>query len=609
MRLAGHLILAGVAASTFAGAPAIAGLRGAYDPLTTDSNVYNKYEQPALRPLPAADGIELFFAFSTRSPIIGYETSREIWLHANVSRAGLNHTPAGLADSVVTPLLRDPTGLVSYCDPAWSPDGRYLAYVKTDRFVARASIYVQQYALGNLVSSAAVPVGDPILVVSGDDNSRNRHPAWSPDGTQLAFDSDRSQLTIDLWTVQVFPTVGDPVRRTFDDLKAEQSPAWSPDGGRLAYSSNVYGLESIMILDLAKTWPDAASLAQTKTAVGASQRDPSWSGDGGSIYFDAPDGDNPEHANDIWKLDLATQERCAISIDQNADWDPDVSRYSRTTPDGIPYNYFLFTSMAAADVLPTGPNIWRAEFIQSCVPPLPMGVDFQPSTLQLGGGSGQAVVATLRFPAQTEAAGYQCQSFNGPLEGVRMRINIIASPTMLGTPAEGNQSDLRKIGATALPQYRDYTVGGDPRIDVRWDRAVVESLLLEQGLTNRLVPIAVRAYSNVVGRQFQGFGFMKLSTSSLAPAAPRIATAAPNPFTAGTTIRFTLPASGTATVRVFDARGALVRTVARQWYPAGEQRAAWDGLTDRGGPAPSGIYYALVTAGGTSARARLLLLR
>ncbi len=591
-----------LAALALAAAPALAGLCGAFDPLTTDSGVYNKYEQPAYRPLPAVAGVEDFFAFSTRSTVVGYETSREIWLHANVSRAGSGHTPAGIADSVATPLLRDPTGVVSYIDPAWSPDGKFLAYAMTNRYVSRAAIYVQEYEVGDLVSTASVPVGSPILVVDDADGSINRHPAWSPDGLSLAFDSDRSRVSFDIWTVAVFPTPGVPERETFDDSHAEQAPAWSPDGTRIAFTTNVLGPDEICLLDLTTPWPHAFTDAETGVAIVTSRLHPAWSSDGRSLYFNTNAGKDPERVQQVWKLDLATQQSCAIFVDETAAWEPDVSRHLLTTPDGIAYNDILFTSMAAS-VATTGPNTWRGNFIQTCTAPLPMNVSFTPSSL-LAGSSGPDVVATLSFPAGTKAAGYQCQSFDGPLEGVRMRANIVPSPTLLGEPA------LPDPNSAALPQFDDYTVAGDPRIDVRWSRGLIESLLVVQGMTGRPVALSIQAYSNEVGRPFLGAGSITLTTQPLPAVAPRAVAAAPNPFAATTTLWFHLPGPGTATVRVFDARGFLVRTVAHQWYPGGEQGAAWDGRTGTGAQATSGVYYVEVeTAGGQWASGRILLLR
>ena len=583
-------------------APAAGGLFGAFDPLTTDSGILNKYDQPALRPYPAVGGVESFFAFSTRSTVVGYETSREIWLHANASRAGYGHTPAGIADSVCTPLLRDPTGVTSYIDPAWSPDGKYLAYVVTNRYVSRGAIYVQEYAVGDLVSSASAPVGSPVLVVDDADGSIDRYPAWSPDGSSLAFESDRSRVTFDIWTVAVFPTPGVPERETFDDSHAEQAPAWSPDGTRIAFTTNVLGPTEICLLDLTTPWPHTFTDAETGVAIVTSRHRPSWASDGRSLYFSTNAGKDPEQLQQVWRLDLDSQQSCAIFVDATAAWDPDVSRHGQTTPDGIPYNDILFTSMAAS-VATTGPNTWRGNFIQTCAAPLRMNVSFEPSTLQAG-SSGPDVIATLSFPAGTKAAGYQCQSFNGPLEGVRMRANIVPSPTLLDEPA------LPDPNSAALPQFDDNTVGGDPRIDVCYRRGLVESLLVAAGITGQPVSLPIRAYSNNVGRPFLGAVTITLSTKGVPAVAPRAVAAAPNPFAATTTLWFHLPGPGTATVRVFDARGALVRTVAHQWYPGGEQGAAWDGRTDTGAGATSGVYYVEVqTAGGRWASGRILLLR
>jgi Tol biopolymer transport system component len=592
-----------------------AGLRGAYDPLTVDSDIPNGFEQPALRPEPSQDGIEHYFSFTTRSTVIGYETSRGIWLHVNRSRAGFGLSGDQL-DAVRVALLHDPSARVSYVDPAWSPDGRFLAYVKTDRWISSASIYVQEYRLGATLAEAATPVGDPVLVVSGADGSHNRHPAWSPDGRTLAFDSDRSGAAIDIWTVDVFPSVGEPVQRTDDMIRAEMCPAWSPDGTRIAFHANTFGVFAIYIVDLTTPEPHAIVPLETRGQPSTSRRAPAWSSDGRSIYYESPANDIAENVNDIWKFDIATQERCAIYVDATADWDVDVSLHQRTTPEGTPYNYILFTSMGAASIWHI-PNVWRAQYIQNCLPPLAIGIDLQPSSLQIG-GSGQDIVATLRFPPETKARGYQCQSYDGPAEGVRMRVTIIPSPTLVGLAARGDRSDMRQFGETAFPLYRDYIAGGDPRIDVRFPRAAVESVLVAQGALNRQVLLEVRAYSNGVGRQFLGYGLLKISTSGLAAGGPETRgrdrepalVAAPNPFNPSTTIRFRLAEPGDASVCVYDVHGARVRTLARQRFPEGTHEARWDGRDDDGATVATGIYFVRVeTPGAAPERLKLILLK
>jgi hypothetical protein len=593
---------------------ASAGLRGAFDPITSYSQLPNKFEQPAFRPLPATDGVEEFFAFTTRSTVLRHQSTREIWLHLNKTLAG-NGLAGSALDAVRRPLLRDPAGLVSYTDPAWSPDGRYLAYAVTDGYASHSSIYVQEFRLSADLAEAVVPIGDPILIVNATPGiSQNRHPAWSPDGTLLAFDSTLGGGGYSVYTVQVFPTVGAPVLQTNDSFYAEQTPAWSPDGTRLAYTTNRYGPPLIFIIDLTTPFPHPAVPAETRFATSA-RHNPAWSSDGKAIYYNAPAGDDPERVDDIYRIDLETGERCAISIDAAADWDADVSRYAHFTPEGIPFNYILFTSMAAP-VIDTGPHIWRAQYVQDCIPPLPMIVDFQPNSFQLG-SSGQDIVVTLGFPAETEAAGYQCQSFDGPLEGVKMSINVLPSPSIFGLPAKGDRAEVRQFGAAVTPQYRDYTVSGHGRMDVRWDRSVLQDAIVSRHLVNRVVGIPVEAYSRNVGRSFFGYGYLKISTSSLASGLDREGSSAgaglvasPNPFNPSTVLHFHSEVAGNAVLRVFDARGALVRTLVEQWLPAGEHEARWDGRDGSGAEVATGLYFAQLTTGhGAVERLKLLLMK
>ena len=575
-----------------------AGFRASFDPLTPDSKVFNRYESPALRPLPATDGVERYFAFTTRSPVFGREGSREIWLHLNLVRAGIN---VPTLEEARLPLLRDATGATSYLDPAWSPDGRFLAYLKTTPNGARPAIYVQEFTLSEIIAEAVTPIGSPILVVPGVDNVAVRNPKWNPNGNTLAYQSTVSG-TFDIWTIDVFPTLGTPVRRTEDNSRGEQEPAWSPDGTKIAYTTSIYGPEVLAILDLATPQPHAWSFVEPDAAP-VYHRRPSWSGDGTALYYYSPKNEDPNQLPDIWRLDLGTRAKCAISIDLQSDGDPDVSKYEHVTTDGIQFNYFLFTSMAQSPSV-AGPNIWRGQRVFNCFAPLPMGVSVTPNTLQLGSG-GNTVNVTLSFPPETIAAGYQSASFDGPLEGFRLRTTIIASPTMEGLPAKPDPAS-----GGVLPVFVDRKQNGQPVVDVTWDRKELEEILIERRLFGRYAPLKVQAYSNVSGRAFQGFAYIKLmdAPGNEASAALRLRQNEPNPFQGDTAIRFGSSAAGRVQVRIFNARGQLVRTVADRWFPAGANAVSWDGRDDRGRETPSGIYYAQAS-GENGVRDRVKMLR
>jgi len=74
----------------------------------------------------------------------------------------------------------------------------------------------------------------------------------------------------------------------------------------------------------------------------------------------------------------------------------------------------------------------------------------------------------------------------------------------------------------------------------------------------------------------------------------------PNPFIAGhggTEIGFTLGGPVHAKLRVFDATGRLVRVLVDARLDGGARTAWWDGRTDGGEEAGSGIYYCRLDAG------------
>ncbi len=82
----------------------------------------------------------------------------------------------------------------------------------------------------------------------------------------------------------------------------------------------------------------------------------------------------------------------------------------------------------------------------------------------------------------------------------------------------------------------------------------------------------------------------------------RLDHARPNPFNPVTTIDFSLATDGRATIRVFDAAGRVVRTLVDSPVEAGEHSAVWDGTTDAGHRAASGVYFVkMETAGHTDA--------
>ncbi len=83
----------------------------------------------------------------------------------------------------------------------------------------------------------------------------------------------------------------------------------------------------------------------------------------------------------------------------------------------------------------------------------------------------------------------------------------------------------------------------------------------------------------------------------------------PNPFNPETQLVLSLPQRTRVSVKIFDLRGRLVRTLFSGDLEAGTVVLKWQGRDDQGRRISSGVYYALVQAGEKSLTNRLVLIK
>jgi hypothetical protein len=100
-----------------------------------------------------------------------------------------------------------------------------------------------------------------------------------------------------------------------------------------------------------------------------------------------------------------------------------------------------------------------------------------------------------------------------------------------------------------------------------------------------------------------------VAAAPLAPAQVTRLTVAPNPCNPRTTITFTMADAGPATVRVFDARGRLVRQLHDGWLDTGAHGLSWSGDDDNWRPVATGVYLVRAESHGHTETARVTLVK
>lgn len=81
----------------------------------------------------------------------------------------------------------------------------------------------------------------------------------------------------------------------------------------------------------------------------------------------------------------------------------------------------------------------------------------------------------------------------------------------------------------------------------------------------------------------------------------------PNPARTSATWSYLLPVAGVVVIDAFDIKGRHVRSIARDWKPAGSGNVAWDLLDDGGRAVPSGLYMVRATLGGQEFTRRVVV--
>jgi hypothetical protein len=189
--------------------------------------------------------------------------------------------------------------------PAWSPDARTIAFVRTAGVPAGGELWI----------SRADGSGQRRLTTGHDDGE----PAWSPDGGRLAFTRRVTPADSEVFVIEVATGAATNLTR---HPAPDGSPSWSPDGTRIAFSSRRLDAAAVLNEDVYAMGSDGSSLLRLTTDA-AADRQPDWSPDGSALAFASDrDGDAEIYA---MRADGSEQRRLTFArgADEAPAWSPD----------------------------------------------------------------------------------------------------------------------------------------------------------------------------------------------------------------------------------------------------------------------------------------------
>ncbi len=222
----------------------------------------------------------------------------------------------------------------------WSPDGHYLA--------------VMSEGTGQDYGVYIVPLdgGQPFSVSDENGQINALNPAWSPDGTKLAFHSD---IVNGFHQIGIFDLSTKKVSWLTAGKANCRAPAWSKDGTQLVYIRAQGASDKVVVHPL-----DAAA-REFQVEVGVHYK-PRFTPDGKNIVFTF---NNPRHPSDIWMLTIKSGELCQLthSLRSNSISRPKATEVATTDfimpqeitypgMDGTPVPALLFKSEEANENTP-----------------------------------------------------------------------------------------------------------------------------------------------------------------------------------------------------------------------------------------------------------------
>jgi TolB protein len=186
-------------------------------------------------------------------------------------------------------------------NPAWSQNGRQIAFERGPKGVDRQIWVANADGSGERQLTFDSPLCELPCPVD------NADPAWSPDGTRIAFTPNRDGH----YEIYVMNADGRNATNLTQNDFADFGPSWSPDGRYIAFNSNRSGVSQ----DVWMMAPDGSSPRQL-TSDGSADTAPSWAPDGEHLVFQSDREAPATGVTQLWILD-AFDESPPVSVERS----------------------------------------------------------------------------------------------------------------------------------------------------------------------------------------------------------------------------------------------------------------------------------------------------
>ncbi|HEY4049528.1 MAG TPA: winged helix-turn-helix domain-containing protein [Acidobacteriaceae bacterium] len=177
-------------------------------------------------------------------------------------------------------------------------------------------------------------------------------PDYSPDGSQIAFESDRTGAS-EIWISRNDGTQCKRITNIFGPNTS--APRWAPDGSMLAFDSGFQGRSAIFVVNASGGVPIRVTTGAFEMADNLV---PSWSGDGKFLYFSS----NRTGRFEVWRKELNGDE--ASQITQHGGYNGLESAntkslyYIQDTDKATIWRIFLDSGESRQVAGPLGPGMW-----------------------------------------------------------------------------------------------------------------------------------------------------------------------------------------------------------------------------------------------------------